>query len=140
MQTRLWHGLPTVPVFRPKVSLSIAHTLRETFGQVRVVLKRLRNNETPGAFVMPPCPHALITPIGRILATHFHSPARSTTDTTSSTSLYALDCSSAKPLQLCARAMTPRASSSLSIRRPAAAFPGCRPPVREPHSAYLQIP
>jgi len=64
----------------------------------------------------------LITPMGRIRATLRDSPARSTTLTTSSTFLYALDCSSASPLRLWARAMMPLAYSSLSMRRPAASL------------------
>ena len=62
--------------------------------------------------------YPLITPIGRIRATFCDRPAWWTTSTTSSTFLYAFGCSSARPLRLWARAMTPRASSSLSIRRP----------------------
>jgi hypothetical protein len=42
--------------------------------------------------------HPLITPMGRMRATFFDSPAAATTSTTSSTFLYAFGCSSARPL------------------------------------------
>ena len=56
--------------------------------------------------------HPLITPIGRIRATFFDSPAACTTSTTRSTFLYASGCSSASPFQLRARAITPRFNNS----------------------------